>query len=144
MKFDRNTIIGFVILAALFFGYFFYSNQEQAAYRKEQARLDSIKNTNRPKVDTLAQKADSARADSANRAANAGGFQMAANCVEQLVTVSNEVFTVAFTNKGGQPKWIELRKYKNMDSGLVRLAATAFDKIGYLINTGNNSVANTN
>ena len=24
MKFDRNTVIGFVILAALFFGYFYY------------------------------------------------------------------------------------------------------------------------
>ena len=64
MKFDRNTVIGFVILAALFFGYFFYTNQEQTTYRKEQARLDSIKNANNPKPDTLAQKIDSARADS--------------------------------------------------------------------------------
>ena len=64
MKFDRNTVIGFVILAALFFGYFFYTNQEQTAYRKEQARLDSIANANKPKPDTLAQKIDSAQADS--------------------------------------------------------------------------------
>ena len=143
MKFDRNTIIGFVILAALFFGYFFYSNQEQAAYREDQARLDSIKNANKPRADTLAQKADSARADSVDRAANAGDFPTAANGSEQLVTVSNELFTIAFTNKGGQPKWIELGKFKNMDSGHVRLAATSFDKIGYLINTGANRVAYT-
>jgi len=143
MKFDRNTVIGFVILAALFFGYFFYNSQEQTAYRKEQARLDSINNANKPKPDTLAQKVDSARADSINKAANAGDFQRAANGTEQLFTVSNEVFTIAFTNKGGQPKWIELRSFKNMDSGHVRLAATDFDKIGYVINTGNNRVANT-
>ena len=143
MKFDRNTIIGFVILAALFFGYFFYTNKEQAAYKREQARLDSIKIANGPKIDPSAQKADSVHADSINRAANAGEFPTAANGTEELVTVSNEVFTVAFTNKGGQPKWIELRKFKNMDSGHVRLAATAFDKIGYLINTGNNRVAYT-
>src|SRR6185295_3914506 len=119
MKFDRNTIIGFVILAALFFGYFFYTNKEQAAYKKEQARLDSIKNANRPKFDTLVQKADSVHADSMNRAANAGDFQTAANGSEKLDTVSNDVFTIAFTNKGGQPKWIELRKFKNKDSGHV-------------------------
>jgi len=143
MKFDRNTIIGFVILAALFFGYFFYTNQEQAAYKKEQARLDSIRIANGPKIDTLAKKADSVHSDSLDKAAKAGDFPTAANGTEQLVTVSNELFTIAFTNKGGQPKWIELLKFKNMDSGHVRLAASAFDKIGYLINTGNNRVANT-
>ncbi|HZI54150.1 MAG TPA: membrane protein insertase YidC, partial [Chitinophagaceae bacterium] len=143
MKFDRNTVIGFVILAALFFGYFFYTNQEQATYRKEQARLDSLKNANKPISDTLGQKIDAARADSVNNAANAGDFQTAANGSEEIVTVSNELFTIAFTNKGGQPKWVELRKFKNMDSGHVRLAADDFDKIGYVINTGNNRVANT-
>jgi YidC/Oxa1 family membrane protein insertase len=143
MKFDRNTIIGFVILAALFFGYFFYTNKEQAAYRKEQARLDSIKIANAPKIDTLAQKVDSIQADSIGRATNAGVFPTAASGTEQLVTVSNDVFTIAFTNEGGQPKWVELHRFKNMDSGHVRLAATAFDKIGYLINTGNNRVAYT-
>jgi len=143
MKFDRNTILGFVILAALFFGYFFYNSQEQAAYRKEQTRLDSIKNANKPKPDTLAQKIDSVQADSIDKATKAGDFQKAANGTEQLVTVSNEVFTIAFTNKGGQPKWVELKNFKNMDSGHVRLAASDFDKIGYIINTGNNRIANT-
>lgn len=59
MKFDRNTVIGFVILAALFFGYFYYTNKEQSAYRKdklakqqvEQARIDSINKANQPKQD---------------------------------------------------------------------------------------------
>lgn len=142
MKFDRNTVIGFIVLAALFFGYFFYTNQEQAAYRKEKARTDSIANASRPKLDTLAQKIDSKKADSIGRITSAGVFQTAANGTEQLTTVDNEFFTIAFTNKGGQPKWIELKKFKNMDSGHVRLAAADFDKIGYQINTGNNS-ANT-
>ena len=38
MKFDRNTVIGFVILAALFFGYFFYTNQEQTAYQERAGK----------------------------------------------------------------------------------------------------------
>jgi len=143
MKFDRNTVIGFVILAALFFGYFFYTNQEQAAYKKEKARIDSIANANKPKPDPLAQKIDSVKADSIGKLTNAGDFQNAANGTEQMTKVDNELFTVAFTNKGGQPKWIELKKFKSMDSGHVRLAAADFDKISYRINTGKDKSANT-
>ncbi len=139
MNFDRNTVIGFVILAALFFGYFFYTNQEQAAYRKEQAKIDSIANAKRPPQDTLAQKMDSARADTINRITNAGDFQNAAIGTEQLTEVNTDLFKIAFTNKGGQPKWIELNKFKNMDSGHVKLSDSEFDRISYTINTGRNS-----
>ena len=143
MNFDRNTVIGFVVLAALFFGYFFYTNQEQATYRKEQARIDSIANAGKPKPDTLAQKIDSVKADSIGRVTNAGNYQSAANGIEQLTEVNSDLFKIVFTNKGGQPKWVELKKYKNMDSGHVRLAASDFDKIGYIINTGDGRTAST-
>ena len=66
MNFDRNTVIGFVVLALLFFGYFYYNNQEAAKYKLENARKefvkDSIAKANKP-VDTLAQKKDSTTAD---------------------------------------------------------------------------------
>jgi YidC/Oxa1 family membrane protein insertase len=143
MKFDRNTILGFVILAALFFGYFFYTNKEQAASVKEKQRQDSIANALRPKPDTLAVKIDSVKADSLNKIARSGIFQNTANDIEKIDTVKTNLFTIAFTNKGGQPKWIELNNFKNMDSGLVKLAASDFDKISYTINTGNNQVAQT-
>ncbi|MET0392259.1 MAG: membrane protein insertase YidC [Chitinophagaceae bacterium] len=147
MKFDRNTVLGFVILALLFFGYFFYNNKEQAAQKeavlKEQARKDSIANANRPKTDTLALKADSLRADSINAVTQAGHFGGAGNGTEQLVYAENDVFKVAFTTKGGQPKWVELKKFRNMDSGLVRLAATGVNNIGYFINTAPGRTAQT-
>ncbi|MGZ8557551.1 MAG: membrane protein insertase YidC [Chitinophagaceae bacterium] len=143
MNFDRNTVIGFVVLAALFFGYFFYTNQEQASYRKDQARIDSIANARRPGPDTLAQKIDSVKADSIGRVTNAGNFQSAANGLEQMTEVNTDLFKIVFTNKGGQPKWVELKKYKNMDSGHVKLAASDFDKIGYIINTGEGRTAST-
>ena len=106
MNFDRNTVIGFVILAALFFGYFYYTNQEQSAYRKQKAReqfvADSIRNVNRPPVDTLAQKIDSARADTMKRIASAGSFRDAANGTEQLVYTENEYLKLTFTNKAAR------------------------------------------
>jgi YidC/Oxa1 family membrane protein insertase len=135
MKFDRNTVIGFVVLAVLFFGYFFYINKEQAATRKEQARIDSIANATKSKGDTAAQRVNARIADSVTQQINAGTYAQAKG-PEQLVYAENEVFRIAFTTKGGQPKWVELKKFKNKDSGYVRLAASAFDRISYPINTG--------
>jgi YidC/Oxa1 family membrane protein insertase len=144
MKFDRNTVIGFVVLAALFFGYFYYNNKEQAAYaKKEAAKQDSLAKLNKSKVDSQSVRKDTVYNDSADHVAKAGGFKDAANGKEELVYVENDVFKIAFTNKGGQPKFVELKKFKNQDSGQVRLAGTDFDKITYLINTGNNTTAQT-
>ena len=61
MKFDRNTVVGFVVLAALFFGYFYFTNQQQSEYRKKKAeeakilqlKEDSIKLVNKPIEDSL-------------------------------------------------------------------------------------------
>jgi YidC/Oxa1 family membrane protein insertase len=135
MNFDRNTVIGFVVLAALFFGYFYFTNKEQSNFRKEQARIDSITNTQKPKPDTLVAKADSVKADSINKITKEGHFKGAGQGAEQLTDVRTDLFTITFTNKGGQPKSIELNKFKNKDSGLVKLAGSDFDKISYRINT---------
>lgn len=143
MNFDRNTILGFVILAALFIGYFIYNGKEQAAYQKERAIKDSIANIGKPKPDTIAQKIDSARADTINKVTNAGSFKDAAIGTEELVYVENELFKIAFTSKGGQPKWVELKNFKSQDSSLVKLAGSDFDKISYPINTGDGKVAYT-
>jgi YidC/Oxa1 family membrane protein insertase len=140
MKFDRNTVFGIVLLAALFIGFFVITSKQQADVRKEQARQDSINLAQGPRPDTsLAQKIDSAHRDSSYKTAREGQFKGAGTGTEKLTRISTKLFTIAFTNKGGQPKWIELSKYKNKDSGYVRLAASDFNKISYRIKTGNNS-----
>jgi len=141
MNFDRNTVIGFVILAVLFFGYFFYTSKEQQAYQQNKARLDSIEAAKRPKVDPVIARQDSLRIDSMNRVNAAGQFAEAVNGVENVIEVQNEVMRVAFTNKGGQPKWVELKEFKGPDSTPVRMAATDFDKFTYNINTAPNQTA---
>lgn len=136
MNFDRNTIIGFALLAVLLFFYFYYNSQQQAAYQKEQAKKDSIQNALRPKLDTVAMRMDSLKADSVRHVTRAGSFAQAANGTEQLVFAENEFFKIAFTNKGGQPKYVELKKYKSsVDSQLVKLAGSDFNKISYAVNT---------
>lgn len=140
MNFDRNTVLGFIVLALLFFGYFWYSSKEQAAFRKEQARIDSITNANKPKQDPATIKIDSVRTDSQQRISSGGStFANAGNGSENLLVAENDLVKITFTNKGGQPKMVELKKFKQPDSSLVKLASSDFDKIDYPVNAGGKS-----
>jgi YidC/Oxa1 family membrane protein insertase len=143
MNFDRNTVIGFVALAILFFGYFYFINKEQAANRQKQAIADSVAKAQKPKpiIDTIAQKRISAANDSVARVSAAGQYQKAVLGTEQEIVVENELLKIGFSNKGGQPKWVELKKFKNYDSSLVRLVSAGFDKVDYPINTAANQSA---
>ena len=141
MNFDRNTIIGFIVLAVLFVGYFFYTTKEQQAYQLAKHKQDSINALNQPKPDTAALRIDSLAADSIDRVAAAGGFQASANGSEQVTVVENDLLKIAFTNRGGQPKWVELKHFEGPDSTAVKLAASEFDKITYTINTAPNRTA---
>lgn len=145
MNFDRNTIIGFLILALLFVGYFWTTSRDQAKYREQQAiaqaKKDSIANANKPKQDTSAYKADSVKTETIKKVNEVGAFKTSATDTEKLFYAENNLIKIAFTNKGGQPKWVELKKFRNQDSGLVKLAASDFDKISYSINTSKNNSA---
>jgi YidC/Oxa1 family membrane protein insertase len=139
MKFDRNTVVGFVVLAALFFGYFYFTNQQQSAYRKKKAeeakilqlKEDSIKLVNKPKEDSL-----NKIKDSVDQKQITGIFKDTLKGTEQIVTLQNKLIKVTFTSKGGQPKKVELKNFKGQDSNLLQLASSDFDKISYTINTG--------
>lgn len=141
MNFDRNTVIGFIALAVLFLAYFFYNSRDQQRMMLEKQRQDSIARVNQPKPDTLARKTDSLLIDSQNRVASAGNYSQYTSGSEQIIPVETDLVIVGFTNKGGQPKWIELKNFKGPDSNNVRLASSSFDKISYRINTGDGKTA---
>lgn len=147
MKFDRNTVIGFVIMGLLLFGYIWYNSNEKAKvdqYNAEQKRIaDSIAALKRPKQDTAIARQDSLRNDSINTQTKAGKFIPNKGAPETLVYAENDKMKIAFTNHGGQPKWIKLKDYKGQDSNLVTLAGTSFDRISYSVKTGENNAGQT-
>ena len=122
---DKNSIIGFVLIGLLLFGFTFWQNrqyQKQAAWqaeqdslaRVEQARLDSIYyEEHKAEMDSLA--ALRAAADSAGfvvPAADPGApaaiykdaaLDSAHNAEATIVTLENEKLAIAFTTKGAQP-----------------------------------------
>lgn len=143
MKFDRNTVIGFVALALLFFGYFYFNRQQQLAYELEKRRTDSIAQAALPKDTLRRETASPAANDSTPVQTNIGGFPLADKGNAQEVIVQNNVFRIGFSTKGGQPSWIELLNYKDHDSGFVKLANSEFDKIAYRVNTGTGNTVET-
>ena len=133
---DRNTVIGFILLAVLLFFYLFLSTKSsQELQKQKQHDLDSIAFVKRVK--------DSVRIanDTTAFATDSLGHHRPAPVSEQVITVENEVLKITFTNKGGQPQKVELKNYRSRDSSLVALAGTDFDKISYSINTGQGQAA---
>jgi YidC/Oxa1 family membrane protein insertase len=143
MKLDRNSVIGFVLLALLFFGYFYFTRQGQIELELKQKReQDSIAKL-LPKVNPQVNLADSLKADTLNRAASAGQFSSSSFGTEEITVVENELVAIGFTNKGGQPAYVELKNYLSRDSAKVRLSASEFDKFSYRINTGASNTGET-
>ena len=143
MGMDRNTIIGFVLLALLFFGYFYYNKQGQQALLDKQQHIEDSINRLKPKKDSLLARSDSSKRDSTVKQVSSAFQQDSVPQVEKLTTLENDVLKIIFTNKGGQPKIVELKKFKTFDGKPLILENGSFNKISYAINTGTNQTAQT-
>jgi YidC/Oxa1 family membrane protein insertase len=136
MGMDRNTVIGFVLIGLLMMGMFYFNSQGSKAYEASQKKIaDSLANL-KPKVDSLALAKDSVITDSIRKTQEAGGFQKELNQPEALTTIENEVVKITFTNKGGQPRGVELKGYKAFDGKPVVLQEGTLNKLSYRINSG--------
>jgi YidC/Oxa1 family membrane protein insertase len=136
MGFDRNTVIGFLLLGVLFIGYFAYNNHYQQKYLAENKRIqDSIAVV---KAKELAmQKPAIQRQQQIKDSLQAGDFKEVVTS-EQLAYVENNVMRVTLTNKGGWIKMVELKKFNGPDGTLVKMGGTANDLFTYNVNSGNN------
>lgn len=144
MKLDKNSVIGFVLLALLFFGYFYFTRQGQIELEKKQKEVqDSLARLAPPK-DTTVNMSTLAPSDSLKiPAVVAGQFNQNGAGKEELKTIETDLFKITFTNKGAQPKLVELKKYNSVDSLPVKMVSTEFDRISYILNTGTNATANS-
>ena len=133
---NKNTLFGFLLIAAILFGWMYFMSPSKEEREKqmhiqdsirqariEQMRVDSIKNAERQQTAALAQVADSvamADMDSATLAQQQsaalrdkyGVFVGASQGEEQTWVVENKIQRLTFTNKGGFLKNVELKDYK--------------------------------
>lgn len=144
MGFDRNTVIGFVLLGILLMGYFWYTSQNQRQWAAiKQREQDSI-NALKPKIDSAQWRADSVRLARVMDSAAAGDLAVAAVGEEAFSVVENNVMRLTFTNKGGWLYKVELKKYKGpADDQPVTMGGTPGESFGYNIITGPNQSTST-
>jgi YidC/Oxa1 family membrane protein insertase len=136
MGMDRNTVIGFILIGALLIGMFYMNSQSNQAYLREKKRVEDSIAATRPKVDTILAKADALKTDSLKNAQKQLPANFIADTVEKLTVLENEVLKVTFTNKGGQPKEVQLKKFETFDGKPLLLQKGSFNKIDYQINAG--------
>lgn len=133
MQFDKNAVIGFALLGLMFIGFFYFTRQGQLDVEREKKRAQDSIAALQPKVDSNIVKQESAQRENQERIASAGQFP--AEGTEKTIVVENDVLKITFSNKGGQPKLVELKSYKSVDSQAVKVVEGSFDKITYAINT---------
>ncbi|MEO5683713.1 MAG: membrane protein insertase YidC [Chitinophagaceae bacterium] len=131
---DRNTVIGFVLLAILLFAYMFISTKNNRELEVQKKRYDDSVATIVAQKQVIAAKRESTRINSVLDTSVAGKVF---NGEEKTMTVENEVLKIVFTNKGGQAKSVRLKNYKSVDSSLVELENDATDNLSYTVNTEN-------
>ena len=142
---DRNTVIGFVLLALLFFGYFYYTRQGQLTVERQKQHIQDSLNKIHPKADTSLTAGASQDSSFAKTKSDslAGAIIQDTSGKEQLIEVENKLLKITFSNKGGQPKKIQIKKFKTFDGKPLILQDGQFNNISYAINTGANQTAQT-
>jgi YidC/Oxa1 family membrane protein insertase len=138
MNTDKNTVIGFVLLAGLFFSYFWYTNKQQTELQAYQKKIDDSV----AMVKSAAEKAAAAK-NSVQLADTTTNPTIVVDSVkEQITELENNLIKVKFSNKGGQVVSVTLKKYTNSAKQLVQLGDST--SLSYPVNIGNNQTAQIN
>lgn len=125
---DKKTIIGFVLMAAVLFGFMFYNNAtyKDRALQQQQETIDEA--IAQQKSDSIAniEAEKKAKKEMVEKTDSANVLFQARQVNEGSTVLENELLKVTIQNKGGQVARAELKDktYKNQQGGQVVL----FDK----------------
>ncbi len=148
---NKNTIIGFVLIGLILFGFTWFQSKQYEKQVEYQNQLDSI-----ARAERLAQwKADSAAGilpfqdttgavlpSIAEKPYSAiykdSLLESAHNAQESFFNIENDKIAVAFTTKGAQPYSVRIKNYRNYDSTDLYLFKAGKSEMGYGIYAGEN------
>ena len=156
---DRKSIIGLVLIFAIFVGYMFWvaPSKEEIAERQrvydstvaanlEAQRLEDSIAAEQARQDSLALAGDTTavRVSAGRRPVrDMGVFNTAAQGDPQAVTVSNSRMTVEFNTLGARVDRVVLNDYLTYDSNELVLVTPSEDNMNLVFSTEDNRVVNT-
>lgn len=135
---DKNTIIGFLLIAALLFGYSWLNqpSQEELAQQRyndsiayvQAQELQNLLNTEQKATEEVS---DSALID-AKIKSKFGVFSNASQGVSEKISLSNNLLDLQFDTKGGMLSKATLKEYSRYDSLPVVLFDETDNQLGFL------------
>ena len=142
---DKNSIVGFILIGVIFFGFTWYQSNQYQKQREYQAQLDSA---------ALAQQAYMMAQDSV-AAMPAGEYEDRAQLLrpgkyldsllnshytaeEQYVTLGNDRLELVLTTKGAQPYSARLNNYRAYDSTDLYLVKPGYSDYNISLFAGEN------
>ena len=141
---DKNSIIGFVLIALILFGFFGYQSHQVKKQQEIQAQLDSAR---------LAEEYAQWQLDSAYKAEHPetalepeasapvaaaaqysdAQLNAAAQAEAQTVKLENSKLEVAFTTRGAQPLSVRVKDYTNYDKSDLYILKEGKSDLGFTV-----------
>lgn len=130
---NKNTVIGFVLMLAIVFGFSWYSQKQMAEQTALKAKADSINTAQqalvKPQLDTLVGEQASLAAAVVAQNQVIGNRQDSSEYAlvssffgtQEYYTLQNDKMVVTFSNKGGSVKSVQLKDYKTYDGNPLML-----------------------
>lgn len=155
---NRNTIIGLVLIFAIFIGWSYWmqpseeeleqQRQEQIAREKERRLNDSINEVRKiareaaiEEQQAIKEEVEIIPGDSASlyqeQSSKYGIFGLSGEGKQEFITVENDLMKLNFSTKGGRVYSVELKEYKTFDSLPLILFNADSARFGYNFYSGN-------
>ncbi len=141
---DRNSIIGFILIGLIMFGFMGYQSKQYRKQLDAQAQIDSIARVEAARQDSIRQAyllehpEDTLVANAVSSGSPASIYSdsllNAASLAESsLVTIENSKLEVVFTTKGGQPYSVRVKDYQNYDKSDLYLFKDGNSQLGFVV-----------
>ena len=140
---NKNTIIGFVLIGVIMFGFSWYQSKQYKEQMAAQAQLDSIamvEQLQQVAMDSV-QKATGDNKAVAVKVENQAVYKdsllnVARNAQEQILALANEKVSVEFTTKGAQFHRVTINDYVSYDSTALELVKPGMSQYGINLYAG--------
>lgn len=121
---DKNSVIGFVLIAAIFLGFTVFENKRAAKYAEVKAQQDSIALAQMPfDSSSVVSLGESSEGESVANDVTAPVYKDSClqaasdvNNVPEMVVLENSKIRIQLTTKGAQPYSVKVKDYYNYDS----------------------------
>ena len=151
---NKNTIVGFVLIGVILFGFTWFQSKQYEKQVAYQAQLDSIARAERLeqyRADSIAGRlpvADTSAGESFQTASAVAAapvsiykdslLEVAHNAAEHFYKIENDKITVEFAARGAQPYSVRVKDYKTYDSTDLYLFKPGESEMGVGIYAGEN------